>query len=132
MQSFLVHCVVLFFTSMKFICLLPLQLSWVFLSFSKLVSQFICCLLLLCCLFVCLFHFIRAWFNPTKECLLLRELYALKTGDILVLQDRFVELRDLTPAEKMSVSLVEAAERAPYATATAWPYNTYGTMMTGG
>ena len=52
----------------------------------------------------------RAWFNPLVELRLLKDL-DLSADHTLVLQDCSEELRELTPQERMSVELVDAANR---------------------
>jgi hypothetical protein len=55
----------------------------------------------------------RPWFLLMNEKGLLREMYSISSGDVLIIQDSSEVLRDLTPEEKLSIELVEAANRAP-------------------
>jgi hypothetical protein len=61
----------------------------------------------------------RPWFFPAKELSLLREMCSLHNSDLLLLQDTEEPLKELSAADRMSIDLVEAAERYP-------SYGSYG------
>lgn len=81
----------------------------------------------------------RSWFDPTTEGKLLRFMsheMRVQDGDLLILQDASEELKALSPADRKSIQIVEAASRGQYPYAEPWgtsssgSYGTYSPVAT--